>query len=63
MVTSANNIAPKEIRRRRKNEWMTEEILHMMQRRQKITPRHGAEYKKLHREIRNKCRLAKDAQK
>ena len=39
---------------------MTEEILRMMRRRQAIPQRNSDEYKQLHREIRKKCREAKE---
>ncbi|MGX9987587.1 reverse transcriptase domain-containing protein [Soonwooa purpurea] len=60
LVTAAMDIIPKENDPKRKNEWITEEILEMMQRRRETKPRHGTEYRTLHKEIRTKCRKAKE---
>lgn len=53
------DINPKE-NRRKTNEWMTEEILEIMNTRQKKTMlRHGTEYRMRYKQIRNKCKQAK----
>lgn len=46
-----------------KSECMTDEILDMIQRRQKTLPRYRTEYRKLHNEIRTKCRQTKEVAK
>lgn len=54
LVTSAIKIISKESRKR--NEWMADKIHDMMKKRRKTMPRHGTEYRTLHKEIKNKCR-------
>lgn len=39
---------------------MIDEILDIMKRKEKTMPRYGTEYQTLHKEIRNKCRQAKE---
>ena len=59
LVETAKETIPKKTKQS-KNKWMTEEILRMMRRRQAIPQRNSDEYKQLHREIRKKCREAKE---
>ena len=59
LVETAKETIPKKTKQS-KNKWMTEEMLRMMGRRQAIPQRNSDEYKQLHREIRKKCREAKE---
>ena len=59
LVETAKETIPKKTKQS-KNKWMTEEILRMMRRMQAIPQRNSGEYKQLHREIRKKCREAKE---
>ncbi|XP_071947472.1 uncharacterized protein [Antedon mediterranea] len=59
LVETAKESLPKK-ERRRKNKWVSEEILSMMRDRQKISSRSSKEYKDLDREIKQKCREAKE---
>ena len=60
LVETAKETIPKKTKQS-KNKWMTEEILRMMRRRQAMPQRRNSdEYKQLHREIRKKCREAKE---
>ena len=59
LVETAKETIPKKTKQS-KNKWMTEEILRMILRRQAIPQRNSDEYKQLHREIRKKCREAKE---
>ena len=59
VLETAKETIPKKTKQST-NKWMTEEILRMMRRRQAIPQRNSDEYKQLHREIRKKCREAKE---
>ena len=59
LVETAKETIPKKTKQS-KNKRMTEEILRMMRNRQAIPQRNSDEYKQLHREIRKKCREAKE---
>ena len=57
--TAEENVLTKE--RKRRNKWMTEEILLMMKDRQKIGNRQCKKYRDLDKQIRQKCNEAKES--
>ena len=59
LIETAENILPKEKKRKRQN-WMTEEILLMMEDRQKLSDRQGSGYRELDKQIKKNCREAKE---
>ena len=59
LVEIAENILPKE-KRRKRQKWKTEEILLMMEDRQKLSDMQGSGYKELDKQIKKKCREAKE---
>ena len=58
-IETAENILPKE-KKRKRQKWMTEEILLMMEDRQKLSDRQGSGYRELDKQIKKKCREAKE---
>ena len=59
LIETAENILPKE-KKRKRQKWMTEEILLMMEDRQKLSDRQGSGYRELDKQIKKKCREAKE---
>ena len=59
LIETAENILPKE-KKRMRQKWMTEEILLMMEDRQKLSDRQGSGYRELDKQIKKKCREAKE---
>ena len=59
LVETAENNLPKE-KKRKRQKWMTEEILLMMEDRQKLSDRQGSGYRELDKQIKKKCREAKE---
>ena len=59
LIETAENILPKK-RKRKRQKWMTEEILLMMEDRQKLNDRQGSGYRELDKQIKKKCREAKE---
>ena len=59
LIETAENILPKE-KKRKRQKWMTEEILLMMEDRQKLRDRQGSGYRELDKLIKKKCREAKE---
>ena len=59
LIETAENILPKE-KKRERQKWMTEEILLMMEDRQKLSDRQGSQYRELGKQIKKKCREAKE---
>ena len=57
-VLTAKEVVPKREKTNRK--WKTNEILDKMRSRQQISNRRGEEYKQVDKEIRKKCREAKE---
>ena len=58
LVETAENILPKE-KKRKRQKWMTVEILLMMEDRQKLSNRQSSGYRELDKQIKKKCREAK----
>ena len=58
-VSAAKRVVPKR-EKKSKNKWITNEILDLMQSRQQISNHGSAEYKQIDKEIRVKCREAKE---
>ena len=59
LVEMAEECVPKK-ERKIKNKWMTQEILSVMNDRQKIKNRHSQEYRDVDKLIKKKCREAKE---
>ena len=59
LVETAENILPEE-KKRKRQKWMTEEILLMMEDGQKLSDRQGSGYRDLDKQIKKKCREAKE---
>ena len=59
IVTTAEEIVPKK-EKQSKNKWMTGEILYLMQTRQKVANKESTEYKNVDKQIKNKCKQAKE---
>ena len=59
LVETAENILPKE-KKRKRQKWMTEEILLIIEDRQKLSDRQGSGYRELDKQIKKKCREAKE---
>ena len=60
MVTAAAEVLPKK-ERQRKAKWMTDEIVDLMRKRQQVQQRGNTEYKTLDKNIKDKCREAKES--
>ena len=59
LIETAEVYCPKKEKINRKK-WMTEDILAMMRSRQKVRNRQGSEYKEIDKNIKLKCRVAKE---
>ena len=56
---TVENILPKE-KKRKRQKWMTEKILLMMEDRQMLSDMQGSGYRELDKQIKKKCREAKE---
>jgi hypothetical protein len=60
VIETAEEILKEEKREKKKKQWMTDEILDLIDLRRQVRDRGGYEYHRINREIRRKCRIAKN---